>query len=315
MKKIYDLIIIGAGPAGMTAAIYAARRKIKFLVIGLALGGQMSWSSDVGNYPGYTTMTGIELTKRFQESLKEYNIQIKPEEVIDIKKESKIFRVKTKENDYKTISIIIASGKKPKKLGVPGEEEFLGKGVSYCAVCDSHLFTNKEVAVIGGGNSAMDASIMLSKYAKKVYLIDINPKLGGEPHLRESVFKNKKIKIIQSAKTTKIFGDETVKGLNYIQGNKEKTLKIDGIFIEIGLVTNTDFARIVKKNKWNEIKIFRSTRTNDENLTNIPGIFAAGDVTDIPAKQIIVAAGEGAKAALACFDYLEKYKTKNEKFI
>lgn len=307
---IYDLIIIGTGPAGMTAAIYAARRKINFLIIGLALGGQMTWSSDVGNYPGCRIMTGVELTQKFQENLKDYNIQTKEEEVYDIRKKAKNFIVKTKDNQYETKSIIIASGKSPRKLNVPGEEKFLGKGISYCAVCDAPLHKNKIVAVIGGGNSALDSAIMLSKYAKELYLIDINSKLGGEPHLKDSVLKNKQIKIISSAKTTAITGDKFVNGLKYLKDNKEQTLNIDGIFIEVGLVTNCGFAKIVKRNKWGEIMIFRSTRTNDENLTSVPGIFAAGDVTDIPAKQIIVAAGEGSKAALACFDYLEKIKNK-----
>jgi NADH-dependent peroxiredoxin subunit F len=307
---IYDMIILGAGPAGMTAAIYAARRKINFLMLGLDVGGQMSWSSDVENYPGIHFISGIELVKKFQEHIKDYNIKISQEEALDIKRDKKILIVKTKKRDYKTKTIIIATGKRPRKLNVPGEAEFLGKGVSYCATCDSVLQKNKTVAVIGGGNSALDAAMFLSKYAKKVYIMDVNPQLGGEAILKEKVLKNKKITPINLVKITSIFGNSKVTGLKYMRENIEQTLKLDSVFIEIGLVSSSDFTKIVKKNKWGEIMIFRSTKTNDENMTNIPGIFAAGDVTDVPAKQIVIAAGEGAKAAIAAFDYLNKFKER-----
>lgn len=304
------MIIIGAGPAGMAAAIYAARRKINFLILGLDVGGQMSWSSDVENYPGIHFISGIELVKKFQEHIKDYNIKISQEEALEIKRNKKILVVKTKKRDYQTKTIIIATGKRPRKLNVPGEAEFLGKGVSYCATCDSVLQKNKTVAVIGGGNSALDASMFLSKYAKKVYIMDINPQLGGEAILKEKVLKNKKIIPINLVEVTSILGNTKVTGIKYQRDNKENTLKLDSVFIEIGLVSSSDFAKIIKKNKWGEIMIFRSTKTNEENMTNIPGVFAAGDVTDIPAKQIVIAAGEGAKAAIAAFDYLNKLKEK-----
>jgi len=301
------LIIIGAGPAGMTAAIYAARRKIKFLILSLDIGGQMSWSSDVENYPGIPDLAGIELVKRFNEHMKDYKIQVKNEEVLKLEKKGKICVVKTKKGFYESKAVIIASGKSPRKLNVPGEEKFLGKGVSYCAVCDAPLQRGKIVAVVGSGNSGLDASLFLSKYAKKVYLIDIVPKITGEPYLRDKVLKNKKITFIGNAKIKEILGNKFVSSLKYEQAGKEKELKVEGIFVEIGLVTKADFTN-VKKNKWNEIMIFRSTLTNEENMTSIPGIFAAGDCTDIPAKQIIAAAGEGCEAALAAFDYINKWK-------
>lgn len=302
-----DLIIIGSGPAGMTAAIYAVRRKIKFLILSMDIGGQMSWSSDVDNYPGLPDLAGVELVKRFNEHMKEYKIEVKREEVKNVQKKGRIIVVKTKKNTYQTKAVIIASGKSPRKLNVIGEEKYLQKGISYCAVCDAPLQKGKKVAVIGSGNSGLDASLFLSKYARKVYLIDISPKITGEPYLRDKILKNKKIDFIGNAKVKEILGDKFVNGLKYEQNGKQKKLEIDGVFVEIGLISKADFTN-VRKNKWGEIMIFRSTITNEENFTNMPGIFAAGDCTDIPAKQIIVAAGEGAKAAIAAFDYINKWK-------
>jgi len=304
---MFDLIIIGAGPAGITAAIYAARRKINFLMLSLDLGGQASWSSDVENYTGMHFISGIELVKKFQEHIQDYNIKIKTEEVLNIEKKGKSIYVKTEKQTYEAKAVIIASGKKPKKLNVPGEEKLIGRGISYCATCDAPLQKGKKVAVIGGGNSALDASLFLSKYAEKVYLLDINEKLGGDDVLRDRVLENKKIRLINKASVKEILGNGNVNGLKYLREGKESRLNVEGIFIEIGLIAGCSFADIVEKNKWGEIKIFRSTKTFEENLTNVPGIFAAGDITDIPAKQIIVAAGEGAKAFLAAIDYLNKW--------
>ena len=294
----------------MTASIYAARRKIKFLILTLNIGGQIGWSSDVDNYPGLPDLPGVEVVKKFQKHIGDYNIKPKIEDVIDIKRKGKILLVKTKKNIYETKTILIASGKKPKKLEVPGEEEFLNKGVNYCATCDAPLVKDKTVAVIGSGNSGLDASLVLSKYAKKIYLLDLAPKIAGEPYLRDKVIKNKKITFIGNAKTKEILGDKFVNAIKYEVGGQEKTLKIEVIFIEIGLVSRADFAKIIKKNKWGEIMIFRNTITHKENMTNIPGVFAAGDVTDIPAKQIAAAVGEGCKAALAAFNYIDKFKEK-----
>ena len=305
---MYDIIIIGAGPAGITAAIYAARRKLNFLVLSLDIGGQMSWSSDVDNYPGLPDLPGVDVVEKFQKHMKDYNIKVKQEEVINVQKKLRTFVVKTKKFSYEAKTVLIASGKKPKKLNVPGEEEFLGKGVNYCATCDAPLQKNKILAVIGGANSALDAANFLSKYAKKIYLLDVNSKLGGEPVLRDKVLKNKKITHIPGVKVLEIIGEKFVNSLKYIQNNQNKILKLEGVFIEVGLVSKADFIKLVKKNKWGEIMIFRSTKSHEENLTSVPGIFAAGDITDIPAKQIAAAVGEGCKAALAIFDYLNKYK-------
>ena len=307
---MYNLIIIGAGPAGMTAAIYAARRKINFLILSLDIGGQMNWSSEVDNYPGLPNVTGIQIVTKFNEHLKNYNIKVKTEEVKDIIKKGKIFAVKTKKSVYETKTIIIASGKKPKKLNVPGEDILLGRGLSYCATCDAPLYKDKIVAVIGAGNSGLDAALHLSKYAKKIYLMDIQPKISGETYLKDRVSAETKISFIGNAKIKSVIGKNFVEAIKYEIKGEEKILPVQGIFVETGLIAKVDFANIVKKNKWGEIMIFRSTKTNEENMTNIPGIFAAGDVTDIPANQIVASAGDCCKAVLAVLYYLNKFKEK-----
>jgi NADH-dependent peroxiredoxin subunit F len=308
---LYDLIIIGAGPAGMTAGIYAARRKLKFLIISMDIGGQMGWSSDVENYPGVPDESGIALVNKFNRHLDEYKIKVKQEEILKLEKdrEKNVCIIKTKKNEYESKAVIIASGKKPRKLGVPGEDEYIGKGVNYCAICDAPLFKDKTAAVIGGGNSGLDAAIFLSKYAKRVYILDTLPKLGGEPFLKDKALSEKKIIPILGVKIKEIKGEQFVNSLIYEKEGKDNKIDLEGVFIETGLLSKYDFAD-VQKNKWGEIMIFRSTITHEENMTDTPGIFAAGDCTDIPSKQIIIAAGEGAKAALAAFNYIDKLKVK-----
>ncbi len=306
---MYDLIIIGAGPAGMSAAIYAARRKINFLIISLDVGGQMAWSSAVENYPGTTYVSGVELVRNFQKHMEVYGIKVKQEEIVKLSKKGKGCVVKTKRNTYESKAVIIACGKSPRKLGVAGEEEFFGNGVNYCATCDAPIYKNKVVAVIGGGNSGLDACLFLSKYATKVYLLEAMPQLGGESYLRDKVLAEKKIQVITGAKINEILGKNMVKGLKYEKQGKEAFLGVESVFVEIGLVNKADFTD-VQKNRWGEIIIFRSTKSNEENMTNISGIFAAGDVTDVPAKQIVIAAGEGCKAALAAFDYINQWDKK-----
>lgn len=311
--KVYDLVIVGAGPAGITAAIYAARHQLKFMVISMDIGGQTSMSTDVENYTGYHLLSGMDLIRKFQQHMQDYKIELKLRERVDcIKRRGKIFEIKTNKKRYSTKTVIIASGKQSRKLNVPGEHELYNKGVSYCATCDAPLFKDKGVAVIGGGNSALQAALLLSKYAKVVYLINLNNKFIGEDVVIKKVENNKKIKRITNAKTTAIFGEKRVSALKFVKDGNESVLNVQGVFIEIGLSTECDFAPLVEKNKWNEIKVKRSTKSFKENMTNVRGIFAAGDCTDIPAKQIIVAAGEGAKAALAAIDYIERnYKSKD----
>ena len=309
---VYDLIIIGAGPAGMTAAIYAARRKINFIIISLDVGGQMSWSSQVENYPGTTHLSGIELVNNFKTHMDVYGIKVKQEEIANLTKKGPLCIVKTNKAVYESKTVIITSGKSPKKIDVPGEKEFLGRGVNYCASCEAPFYQDKEVVVVGGGNSGMDASLFLSKYAKKINILEASDSLGGDPYLREKVLAEKKISVITGVKIKEISGNDFVNGLKYEKDGKEFFLQTISVFIEIGLVSKANFTK-VKKNKWGEIMIFRSTKSHEENMTNVPGIFAAGDVTDIPAKQIVAAAGEGCKAAMAVFDYILRWDKRNTK--
>ena len=290
---MYDAIIIGAGPAGISAAVYAARKRMDFLVISKNIGGQTLLSSSVENYLSYSSIKGVELVKKFEEHMKEYNIKLKYDKVLSVKKKEKGFVVKTKDKSYETKTVLIASGKKPRLLNVPGEKEFSGKGVTYCATCDAPLFRDKEVAVIGGGNSALDACIQLIKIAKKVYLI--TTEIRGDAITLEKI--KGKAEIITNAEVKEIKGDAMVTGIKI----KQKEIAVQGVFIEIGYVPDVDFAKgLVELNNYNEIKI------NKDNETNIPGIFAAGDVTDVKEKQIVIAAGEGSKALLSLFSYLSK---------
>ena len=300
---MYDLIIIGAGPAGITAAVYAARKRLHFLVISKDIGGQTAWSGDVENYTGYQFITGPDLAAKFEEHMRTYNIDVKEGEgALEINKAGDVIKVKTDKGSYECRTLIIASGKFSREMGVPGEREFKNKGLTYCATCDGPLFSGKDVAVIGGGNSALDATLQLMKIAKRIYVINNTARLGGDAVMREKVEKSGMVTVMNDAAVTAVVGDKMVTGIKVKRSGKEALIMVQGIFVEIGLVPNSDFSKDVAKNKYNEIIV------NCRNETSVPGIFAAGDVTDVPEKQIIIAAGEGSKAALAAFRYLNQMK-------
>ena len=302
---IYDLIIIGAGPAGITASVYAARKQLDFLVISLDIGGQAAWSGDIENYTGYQFITGPELAQKFEEHMRRYGTALKEnEEVLEVKKSGEIILVKTNKAEYQAKSVIIASGKKSKELGVPGEKEFKNRGLSYCATCDGPLFTGKDVAVIGGGNSALDAALQLVKIAKRVYIINSASGLSGDAVMRQKLQAATNVVILNNSKVLSVLGDKFINSIKIINKDQEKELAVQGVFVEIGLIPNAAFAKDIEKNKNNEIKV------NLRNETNISGIFAAGDATDVPEKQIIIAAGEGSKAALSVFHYLDRSNFK-----
>lgn len=298
---MYELIIIGAGPAGMAAAVYAARQKLNFIVISENVGGQAIWSADVENYIGYQVISGQELSNKFYEHIKQYNVGLKQgERVKDIRQKGREFVIETNKDSYEAKTVVITSGKKPRKLNVPGEDEYKGKGVTYCATCDGPLFQGKDVAVLGGGNAGVDAALQMSKIAKKVYLIEKTGKLKAERIASEKCELSENIEILLRTDIKEIFGKDFVEGIKIKNKDEEKEIELQGIFVEIGSIPSVDFAKTVKKNEANEIIV------NNKNETNIPGLFAAGDVTDVPEKQIIVAAGEGAKAALSAFKYISK---------
>ena len=299
--KIYDLIIIGAGPAGITASVYAARKKLDFLVISLDIGGQAAWSGDIENYTGYQFITGPELAQKFEEHMRKYGTALREnEEVLELEKSGQLIRLKTDKADYQARSVIIASGKKSKELGVAGEKEFKNRGLTYCATCDGPLFAGRDVAVIGGGNSALDATLQLIKIAKHIYMVNNALSLSGDAIMLRKVEEAANVTILNNSSVTAVLGDQFVNGIKIKNGHQEKQLAVQGVFVEIGLIPNSAFARGVEKNLENEITV------DARNQTNITGIFASGDVTDVPEKQIIIAAGEGSKAALSVFHYLSK---------
>ena len=297
--QIYDLIIIGAGPAGITASVYAARKKLDFLVISLDIGGQAAWSGDIENYTGYQFITGPELAAKFEEHMRKYGIALKENEgVLSLEKSGEVISVKTNKADYQARSVIIASGKKSRELRVPGEKEFKNRGLTYCATCDGPLFAGKEVAVIGGGNSSLDAALQLIKIAKHVYIINNAGRLTGDEIMRQKVEAAGNVTVLNNFQVVSVTGDKFVSAIKIKDNAVLKELAVQGVFVEIGLIPNVVFTGEVEKNEMGEIKI------DSANQTNIPGIFAAGDVTDVQEKQIIIAAGEGSKAALSAFRYL-----------
>ncbi|MFA5271644.1 MAG: FAD-dependent oxidoreductase [Candidatus Omnitrophota bacterium] len=301
--KIYDLIIIGAGPAGITAAVYAARKKIDFMVLSNDIGGQTTWSGDIENYTGFQFITGPELTLKFEKHMESFSAPVNmPEEVRGIKKENNFIKITTNKNEYISKTIIIASGKRSRMLNIPGEKEFKNRGVTYCATCDGPLFKDKNVAVIGGGNSALDATLQLMKICPKVYVINIASGLTGDQIMIESVEKAMNVEIWNNSKMKEIAGEKFVKSITLEKEGKDYTLDVEGVFVEIGLIPNSDFDKITKHNEVGEIIV------DCRNSTNIEGMFAAGDVSNVPEKQIIIACGEGSKACLSAFRYLSTHR-------
>jgi alkyl hydroperoxide reductase subunit F len=302
-ELIYDLVIIGGGPAGMTAAVYAARKRLKTLLISKDLGGQVLLTLEVENYMGYQYIEGRQLVKKFKDQVRQFPIdQEIGEEAQKISKEGEIFSIFTRGGKkFRGKTVIIASGKRSRSLNVSGEKRLIGRGVSYCSVCDAPFFEGKEVAVIGGGNSAFEAALDLVKIASKIYLVDIASTWTADPLLVEQIEKEKKVTSFPRHKVKEIKGDNRVESITIesLDGGQNKNLSVQGVFIEIGLVPNSEFAAsLVKLNQAGEIVVDCS------NHTNIPGLFAAGDVSSVPEKQIIIAAGEGAKTALTAYQYL-----------
>jgi len=308
---IYDVTIIGAGPAGLTAAIYCGRNRLRTLVLSSNLGGQTAISGEVANYPGYNSISGIELiNKMHQQATGTSSADIKigtDYEITRLDYKDKEFSITTKGGEtYKSSTVIITAGKNPKRLNIPGEKEFEGRGVSYCATCDGPFFKNKTVAVIGGGYSATEAVEMLIRNNATVFVLSISEGLDGEKITLENVKNSDKVTIVPFAHTTQILNDKSkVTGVEYRDGKtgETKQIKVDGIFIEIGSQPNTThFEGLVNLNQWKEIEV------DNKNSTKIPGLFAAGDVTNVWGKQIVIAAGEGAKAAMAVGEYLARQK-------
>ncbi len=301
---MYDLIVIGSGPAGITASVYAARKRLDLLVVSKDIGGQAAWSGEIENYTGYQFISGPELVAKFQEHLNKYNITVRENEAVtSLVKDWDVCLVNTDKGQYKARSVIIASGKRTKVLNVPGEEEFKNRGLTYCATCDGPLFAGKDVAVVGGGNSALDAVLQLMRIARHIYLINIGSQLTGDPVMLDEIFRSPGlVTILNQSQVSSINGDKFVRNISVKKDGAEQIISVEGVFVEIGLLPNSEFAPLVAQNELKEIKV------DCWNQTNVPGIFAAGDVTDVPEKQIIIAAGEGAKASLSAFRYFVQHK-------
>ncbi|MFH1392541.1 MAG: FAD-dependent oxidoreductase, partial [bacterium] len=276
-----DLIIIGAGPAGLSAGIYAQRFNLDFLIIGKIPGGTALEAWQIENYPGFKSISGLELMRKFQEQLGQKIIQE------NIEKITKDFEVYTNKNKYQSKTLILAMGTKTRKLGLPSEEKFLGRGISYCVTCDGPLFKNKIVAVVGGGNAALTGALELADIAKKVYLIHRRDEFRADPIWQEKVKQNPKIKIIFNAQVVKIKGKQVgVQNfeplLEQIVLDNNQELKVDGLFIEIGTTPNIALCKDLNIKTENDFII-----TDKNQATNIAGVFAAGDITNNPLKQII----------------------------
>jgi len=305
---MYDVIIIGGGPAGAAASVYTGRKKIKTLLLTDSFGGQSIVSDNIENWIGIKKISGFELAKMLEDHVRACEeVEIKMPEKVDKVIEAKNgFRVETNKNTYQAKTLIVASGGRRRRLNVPGEEKFNGKGVSYCSTCDAPLFKDKEVAVIGGGNAGLEAAIDLIHYASKIYIINHGSELGGDPSTQEEIRKSPKVVVINNAETQEILGDRFVTAIKYLdkQSNQVKELSVGGIFVEIGSIPNSEFMKgLVEMNKAGEIIVDHRTLA-----TSKPGIFAAGDVTDEIYKQNNISAGDAIAAALSAYNYLLNIK-------
>ncbi len=303
-KKPYDLIIVGAGPAGFSAAIYAARKKLKIAILTDKVGGQALLTQHIQNYAGFTSISGLELVSSMRKQVESYGVEIiEGAKLQQIKQAADLFELLTSKGPHLAKTVLIASGVSAKRLNVPGEKEFEGKGVSFCSICDAPLFSRKDVVVVGGGNAGLEAASDLTKYASKIYVLEFLDKLTGDELTQEKLKQSNKVTFILNTAVKEIKGEKFVEGIVY-KNNKTgraEELKVSGVFVSIGWVPSTDFVKgLLKINDKKEIIVDPNT-----NMTSVPGIFAAGDVTDVPFKQIIISAGEGAKAALAIYNYLQ----------
>lgn len=303
-KNGYDTIIIGAGCAGLGAAMYAGRLNMKTLMIADNIGGTITFTDVVENYPGFIRLTGQELADNLRKHAEDYKIEKAEAKVTKIKHDLGCFFVETNENEaYETKTIIFATGTEWRKLNIPGEKEFTNKGVHYCALCDGAIYQNKIAAVIGGGDSAAKEALLLSQYAGKVYVLVRGDKLRGEPINNGRVAKNPKIEVITNVSSKKIIGDKIVKGIVLDKNvNGSETLKLDAVFVAIGHTALSQLAKDigVKTNEKGEIMIDRASKTN------IPGFFAAGDVCDTAFKQAITGVSEGVTAVYSAYTYINE---------
>lgn len=313
---LYDVIIVGGGPAGVAATVYTARKRLKTLLITESFGGQSIVSDDVQNWIGEPHISGFDLAQKIEAHARAYP------DVVDIVTPERAVSVRSIKCDtatracdfqvtvqsgkaYEGKTVILTAGARRRKLGVPGEEQFNGKGVAYCSTCDAPLFGGKKVAVVGGGNAGLEAVQDLFPYASEVWIVERNGALRGDQITQEEIKNNPKFKgVIFHADIKEIVGEQFVKGVIYedMETGEEHTLSVDGVFVEIGSIPNSEMAKdLVELDKWGQVKI-----DSKHGSTSHPGIFAAGDITDDPYKQNNISAGDAVKAALAAYGYLLK---------
>lgn len=304
-KKIFDVVILGGGPAGFSAAIYAARGAVSTAIVDVnMLGGQPSNYLELENYPGFQLVGGYDLMEKFEEHADKFGVKKFPMQEIE-KVDLAQKKIYTKEYEFSAKSIIIATGAQPQKLGVLGEKEFVGRGVSYCAVCDGAFYKDKAVAVVGGGNSAIEEAMYLTKFAKKVYVIHRRDKLRADKIIQERAFKNQKIEFIWNSIVFEIQGENTVKSilLKDTQTDKISKLDVDGIFPYIGISPNTElFSGQLNQDKYGFII------TDTTMATSVDGVYAIGDVRNTPLRQVVTAASDGAIGATYALRYIEQTK-------
>lgn len=301
---MYDVLVVGIGPAGYTSSLYSARYKLDTIQIGEMPGGLISESPDVCNYPGFKSISGMELVNKMEEQVKDLGVEVFYDRVEKIEGEDMNFQVKTSMGEYEARKVILATGQEKRKLGLNREEELTGRGVSYCATCDAAFYDGKTVGVVGGGDSALVSALLLSKYAEKVYILYRKAEFfRPEPIRVEEVEKNEKIEPIFNVNVEELIGEEKLSAVKLDNGEE---IEMDGLFVEIGSIPNNELAKDlgVETTDGGYIKV------DDKRRTNVPGIYAAGDVIDSPLKQVVTAAGQAAEAADTAYEDLEEQKIK-----
>ncbi len=304
---MYDIIVIGGGPGGVAAAIYASRKQLKTLIITESIGGQSTVSAGIENWIGTISLPGWQLAQSLEAHLRaQEGIEIRTGEIATaVSVQTSGYTVTGSLGEtYETKTVIVASGGRHRSLDVPGEEKFRGKGVVYCSTCDAPFFRGKKVVVVGGGNSGLEAVEDLLPYASEIKLMVRSGELKGDAITKEKILADEKVQVVYFGLTQEVLGEEKVSGLRYQDANtgEEKVIETDGVFVEIGMVPNSDFLQgIVELNERGEVKIDHRTKAASR-----PGIFATGDVTDAPYKQNNISAGDGVVAALSAYDFIRK---------
>ena len=301
--KEYDVIIIGAGAAGLTSAIYCARKKLEAVVISIDVGGQLNLTSHIENYPGTGPMAGTDLMMRFREEAEKFGAEFYMAKVVKIeKKAEQQFIISTADGEtFQSKGLILTFGKVSRTLGVPGEDKFMGRGVSTCVTCDGPLFRNKVAAIVGGGNSAVEGALELAPIAKKIYLVHRRQQFTADETSLDRLKRQQNIELVLDSTVSEVMGDRFVNAvmMENVNTHEKKKVEVNGLFLEIGYMVDTGIVKdLVKLNEKNEIII------DDRCNTSCPGVFAAGDVTQTPFKQAVISAGEGAKAALECHKWM-----------